>query len=476
MWHGLSFRLGLSHILPILIIVPLLGIALLYQLERRFIFDEVVDELTAQGLQFAELTGDKAEIWQDATAAAAILQHLHTRTPTRLLLADHQGKVLATSGGDDRPQIGQIITDSVVLSALQGQIHWAIDYSPGLHEEAIDVAVPVRDPQGGVIGLVRLSHGLPEIQQRLVPLRWIVLVTLFIGAGLAFVLGLILARSLSKPIVELTKATAQLQLSTPPSALPEVGPQELKVLAATFNTLLRRLYELRRTRQLLLSGIIHELSRPLGSIKMAAHAIQSNQDVALHNELAIGIDEQVEQLRLHIDDLALYGQLELQAFVLNREPLELPTIVAQQCRQFRHLVEQKELTLTNRVTPPLPAIDGDAKWLAQIVGNLLHNAYKYTPPGGQVTLAAQIEASSNLLTLTITDTGPGISPEEQEKIFTLFYRNPQQRRIHQGMGIGLALSRYLAEAHGGTLTVQSPPGQGATFCLSLPLAATNPHI
>ncbi len=476
MWRGLSFRLGLSHILPILIIVPLLGIALLYQLERRFIFNEVTDELTAQGLQFAELTGDKAEIWQDATAAAAVLQHLHTRTPTRLLLADGQGKVLATSGGDDRPQIGQTITDSVVLRALQGQPSWTIDYSPGLHEEAIDVAVPVRDSQGSVIGLVRLSHGLPEVQERLVPLRWIVLVTLFIGAGLAFVLGLILARSLSTPIVELTKATAQFQLNTRPKALPETGPQELKVLAATFNTMIKRLYELQRTRQLLLSGIIHELSRPLGSIKMAAHAIQSDQDVALHNELATGIHEQVEQLRLHIDDLALYGQLELQAFALNREPLELPTLVAQQCQQFRYLVDQKQLTLTNQVTAPLPVIDGDAKWLAQIIGNLLHNACKYTPPGGQVILAAQVEEPSNSLILTITDTGPGILPAEQEKIFTLFYRNPDQRRIHQGMGIGLALSRYLAEAHGGRLTVQSTLDQGATFRLTLPLATADPHV
>ena len=116
----------------------------------------------------------------------------------------------------------------------------------------------------------------------------------------------------------------------------------------------------------------------------------------------------------------------------------------------------------------------DSKRFAQIFHNLLDNAGKYTPAGGRIAVSAQVVTAAGKPTLTIAvqDSGPGIALEEQEKIFHFFYRSPDHVGIHQGIGIGLALARQLAEAQGGTLQVESTAGMGATFTLQFPLPSS----
>jgi len=282
----------------------------------------------------------------------------------------------------------------------------------------------------------------------------------------------VLARSLAAPLLHMTQVMARFNPQKPPELIPEQGPDELKTLAVTYNRQNQRLYELERTRQFLLSGIVHELGRPLGSIKAAAQTIEQSQNVALAHELASGIDEHVDQLRIQLDDLALLGEMELQGLRLACEPVSLAELLQAQVQQFERLAAHQALTLHCQVDRPLPIIQADPKRLGQVVGNLLHNACKYTPAGGQITLSADVEGDSPQVThvvVCVTDNGPGIPVEEQERIFQFFYRSAGVRRIHEGMGIGLALARYLAEAHHGTLMVKSQPGQGTRFMLRLPV-------
>jgi two-component system sensor histidine kinase BaeS len=102
-----------------------------------------------------------------------------------------------------------------------------------------------------------------------------------------------------------------------------------------------------------------------------------------------------------------------------------------------------------------------------VIGNLVSNAIKYTPSEGSVAAGAGIEG--DMLWIKISDTGVGISPEEQEKIFVPFYRGDQGRRIKQGMGLGLTIARDLAQAHGGRISLESTPGRGSRFTIWLPL-------
>lgn len=471
MFRTLRNRLALSHTLPILLFVPLLGLMLLYQLERRYFLDSLAKELAVQGALIATLTRSDPAIWRDPTVAGRVLDNFQAQIPANIELIDRQGVRLAASQPSDRSPIGQATTDPLLREALQGQVVWSVDRNVASAENVIDVAVPVVNAQDKVEGAIRLSQRLTDIQARLDAQRWVIWLTLLIGAAVSLGLGLVLARSIGTPLLQLTDAVARFTPGRPPILISEIGPDEIKALAATINGMEARLYELERSRKLLLAGVVHELARPLGAMKVAAQTIYQSHDPLLAEELARGIDEHIDRLRLHLDDLALLGALELQGIRLERAPTDLAAIVQEQCTLIAAYAAHCQLTLDDSGVTPLPVLCIDAKRVGQIVGNLLHNACKYTPAGGRIAVSCTVveAAARQWAVVQVKDNGPGIARAHQERIFEFFYRSPEQRRIHQGMGIGLALSRQLAEAHNGQLTVTSAPGLGATFTLWLPL-------
>jgi signal transduction histidine kinase len=134
---------------------------------------------------------------------------------------------------------------------------------------------------------------------------------------------------------------------------------------------------------------------------------------------------------------------------------------------WREAATQKGLEWRISIPAGLPVISADPDRLAQAVGNLVSNAIKYTPSLGSVTISAGAEADA--VWLRVSDTGPGIPTEEQERIFTPFYRGLSSGRFPQGMGLGLSIARDLVTAHGGRLTVESTPSSGSRFTIWLPL-------
>jgi len=481
MLRKLRTRLTLSHTLPVLVMTGLLGLALLYQLETRYFLNSLVTELTDQGKLIAQFEGGDAALWHNSTSAGDLANQLRQRVPGRIMFIDSQGRLLASTMPEDQGLVGQTVGTATVQKAMQGQLNWSVNYSARLREEVVDVAVPVLDEQGHLIGIVRLSRNLAQVRDRLIPLRWLVLATLLFGTIIALALGLLLARSLEMPLIRLTQAAVQLAPGIPPQPVPESGADEIRTLAATFNQMARRLYEADLSWKRLLATIVHELGRPLGSIKVAAQAISSGaaSDQATTVELATGIDQQVDQLRQAVDDLTLLGQTQVQELTLDKHPLNLVQIVRELCHQYTIPANQKQITLTCQVIHEPPIVEADPTRLRQIVDNLLDNACKYTPNGGQVSVCLDTQendaGSPPSVIVQVIDSGPGIASQEREDIFRLFYRNPQQRRIHRGMGIGLYLSRRLAEAHGGSLIVESQPGKGSTFTLKLPTSVPPPE-
>ncbi len=469
--HSLRFRLALSHTLPILLFVPLLGLMLLSQLERRYFLNNLAGELTTQGALLAAFTRDDEATWHDPTAARRVLDQLQQQITGGIELVDPHGILLATNTTDSATQPGQPDRATILQGALQGSVSWTIDRSVRSAVNVIDVAVPVIDQTGRVEGVVRLFQRLGDIQGRLGALRWLILLILCVGSVVALSLGLLLARSIGNPLLQISDAVARFSPEQVPIPLIPVGPLELQQLAATLNGMQSHLYALERSRKLLLAGIVHEVARPLGAMKAAAQTIVATGDRLLSQDLARGIDEQIDQLRLQLDDLALLGELELQGVRLTCAPTDLTEVVFAQCAWIAPFAHRRQISLESSGVLPLPIVLADATRIGQIIGNLLHNACKYSAPGGQIIVLTATEERGNCLwaTVRICDDGPGIDALQQERIFEFFYRSPEQRRIHQGMGIGLALARQLAEAHGGQLTVTSVPGNGATFCLQLPL-------
>jgi PAS domain S-box-containing protein len=220
-----------------------------------------------------------------------------------------------------------------------------------------------------------------------------------------------------------------------------------------------------------LAMLAHELRNPLGAISNATAVLgrlrTADPQLASIREM---LDRQVRQLGRLVDDLLDVARIAQDKLVLRRMRTELADAVRQAVETNAAAAESRDLRLEVR-TPgrPLP-VDADPARLAQVVSNLIHNAVKYTPPGGRVEVA--LAAAGGEAIVAVTDDGPGIAPELLDRMFDLFAQGERGAdRADGGLGIGLTLVRRLVEMHGGRVEVESEPGRGAVFRVRLPLLA-----
>ncbi len=463
MWRNLQSRLTISHLLPLLVIVPLLSFLLFYLIEARFVLDEATAELAGQGELISRLYQAELAAQEDPEQAGALFARLQFRIPTLFYVVDRNGKVVVRRGlATASTEVPIRQPDPELLQkALAGEIARQVSLGNA------DVAVPVRNADQEIVGAVHLSQQLTQVNNRLRILRWTVWGAVSAGLLVSIALSFVLSRSLNKPLERLTRASRAVNFDAPPGLVEEDGPTEVRTLARTFNEMSERLYELEQGRRRLLSAVVHELGRPLGAIKAAAQVLNQNgQDTEMVVELSSGIDDQVDQLRRLLDDLALLARNDIQDLALDIVPTDVGSLVLEECRRYDARVQEKGIALTTQFEREAVLAAADPMRISQIIGNLLDNAIKYTPNGGQIRIA--VGSEEDRVALTIEDSGPGIDPSERERIFDFLYRSPRQERVREGMGIGLALSRRLAEAQGGTLTAQHrAEGRGAQLVLTL---------
>ena len=475
MFSTLRRRFIFSHLVPLLIIVPLIGIALIYLLEAQVVLPSLSNELAGQAGLVVEMARDQSGVWTDSTQAQALVARVSPRLTARLMLLDASGRLLASSDPNDAARLGLLLDHSGLKPALSGQLFSQQARSRGLRAEVADVLVPALGANRQVAGVVRLSYPLTSVYARFQFLRYLVAGVLVVGLILGAIVGAMLALDLSRPIRDTTRAAEQLAFGQSPVPLAEQGPEEIRSLARSFNFLASRLHTLEESRHRLLANLVHELGRPLGALLAAVQALAegADQDQALRGELLGGMEAQIHRLQRLLNDLAQLHDRVLGSLELDRQPLALAEWLPATLGPWREAALQRGLAWQSSIPAALPVISADPDRLAQAVGNLVSNAIKYTPPQGSVTVSAGSQAGE--VWLRVSDTGPGIAAEEQARIFAPFYRGPVSGRFPQGMGLGLSIARDLITAHGGRLTVESAPGSGSQFTIWLPVQ-TPPNL
>jgi signal transduction histidine kinase len=212
-----------------------------------------------------------------------------------------------------------------------------------------------------------------------------------------------------------------------------------------------------------LANMSHEFRTPLNAILGFAEALKSGLFGHLNPrqaEYAGHIHSSGNHLLALINDVLDLSRLDLEAYVLNRERIEVAAAIAGALRTLSVAAEQKGVRLTAEVPASLPALMADERALKQVLLNLLSNAVKFTPGGGTVSIAAERRADGGVA-VTVSDTGVGIAEHDLARLFQPFQQAETTRRHNpEGTGLGLVISRRLMEKHGGTLTLESEPGQG----------------
>jgi signal transduction histidine kinase len=469
--NKLRHRLILSHLLPYLIIIPVIGMALIYLVETQVILTGVASELTEQGVLVAALAQDHPEIWTDHNAAQAFSDEVTPHLNARLMLLDAKGILMGSSDPTDAERFGQSIELMGLDSLSSGRIHINLDYSAHLHADIVDVLIPVMGPDQTVVGAFRLSRSLSDVSERFVHLRYIITGVLAGGLLLTILLGLVLSLNIERPLRKLVETVQRLAYGEEGRLLVEQGPDEIRILQRAVNQLIARLNDLEQLRQRLISNLVHELGRSLGALRAAIQALLrgGSKDPHLEHDLVAGMDEETKQLRRLLDDLAnlqdvISGNLEL-----NRYPLDVRKWLLFALRPWEMVAREKGLHWSENIPADLPPIQVDSARLDQALGNLISNAIKFTPTAGNVSIS--VDGDTQQISIRVQDSGPGIPLEEQERVFIPFYQvSCGNQTSGHGMGLGLSIAQELIVRQGGRILVDSEVGKGSSFTIVLPVS------
>ena len=292
---------------------------------------------------------------------------------------------------------------------------------------------------------------------------------LWAGIGAA-VLGTLLVWLLSRrtlaPLQGLGGAARSLGRGDLSRRAETTGPSEIRELAQNFNLMAADLEEAERQRRNLTADVARELRTPLSNIQGYLEAMRDGLVQSTPETIDTIHGEALHLSRL-VEDLRLLAQVEAGELALELAPVSLDGLLRSAVDAVRPRAEAKGVDLGLEVAPSLPPVSVDSTRIAQVVGNLLENAITHTPEGGAVTVQAR--AADEAVEISVSDTGPGIAPDDLPRLFDRFYRaDPSRSRSTGGSGLGLTIARRLAEAHGGTIEAESALGQGSRFIIRLP--------
>lgn len=289
------------------------------------------------------------------------------------------------------------------------------------------------------------------------------------AGGLAVLVSIFIARELAVPLRRMAAAAGQISQGQLDQRVPVKGADELAHLAMAFNQMAADLQQAEQLRRNLIADVAHELRTPVSVIQGNLQAILDDVYPLDKAEIASIYDETLTLSRL-IADLRDLAQAEAGQLALNLQPVELGSLLATLIDLFGGLAHEKGVTLAFEVRPDLPSVSADSDRVRQILHNLLANAIRHTPAAGQVKVVAEVITTPDpFVKISVTDTGPGLAPQDLPHVFDRFWRAEKSRSRQQGgSGLGLAIAKQLVEAQGGRIGVESQVGRGSCFWFVLP--------
>ena len=286
------------------------------------------------------------------------------------------------------------------------------------------------------------------------------------ATAVALLLGVLLARTIARPARELTAATRAIAQGELGYQVPVYTQDELGALATSFNQMSTDLARANQLRRQMTADIAHDLRTPTSVIMGYTEAL-SDGKLPGTPEIYQTMHQEAQHLSHLIEDLRVLSLADAGELPLTPQAV-LPLALLEQAAAAHSVQAHKDgIRLTIESAPDLAAIHVDPDRMAQVLGNLVSNALRYTPAGGRVTLSAG-ERDGQIL-LQVRDTGVGITAEDLPHVFRRFYRSDKSRSANGESGLGLAIARSIIEAHGGKITAESVLGKGTTFIITLPV-------
>jgi signal transduction histidine kinase len=389
----------------------------------------------------------------------------------RLVFADSSGTIIGDTAGDWLGKnIKEIGLDTPLPVTISGKVVGNLYL---MYYGSIDGNSHMMMNRGCMGGAAALNVADENFLNRVNSYLWL---AGLIAAVVALLLGLFLTRQIILPIRALTKGAHQIAEGKLNYKVKSSSKDELGELAQSFNSMASSLDKMEQSRRRLTADIAHELRTPLTIIEGTVDAMLDGVFKPDKEHLS-SIKEQTSQLTHLINDLREISLAESGQLKLDITPTDIVNLVRRKLSQAEVKALNKGIKLKLDVHGTIPEVKVDSARIEQVITNLLTNAIRHTPSGGEITVSLETVKEDNIyqldkpsLLISVTDTGEGILPEHLPSIFDRFYRVESSRSKNEGeTGLGLAIVKQMVEAHRGKVWVESELGKGSKFHIAIPL-------
>ncbi len=465
-FYGIRFRLTASFLVIILAVMIIISLFLYSTLERYYM-NNFTNSLERSGFLASDFVVGQMRGQIDSVRLSSLAENMSRQSQARVIFTDQQGVVVGDSirvGG----LLNQNLEHEIVSNALNGDVSSNIGYSERIEQQVLQMAVPVREVDDTVVGVVFLSASLEEINQIMSDIgRFLLLATLLailvVGGG-----SIILARRFTGPLEELTAAAKKMAEGKLDQHIEFSSSDEIGRLAEQFNDMANRLNYYTSNLKKFAADVAHEVRTPLTTMGLLTKALKEHEmEPEQRKEFIDDLDNELERLTALVNDLLELSKLEKD--ITEHEELSLNLLLENIIGENQFRFARAGLNLVEEIPEEEIITKAAPLQLRQVLGNLLDNALNYTPPGGAVYVLLSQDDKNALV--SVEDTGIGIPEEDLKYIFERFFRVERARsRARGGTGLGLAIVSEIIAKHGGKVWVESEEGKGSTFYFSLPLA------
>jgi len=457
----LRFKLTASYLLVTLIAFSLIGVFANVMLERQF-EQYVISNLNERKDEIVATLESRYTAWGGQWDVSGIenigMSALGDGLIIRVSAAD--GTVLWDAMTHNSGMCAELLQKMAETMKSRNA-----DFNGGYTEKDYQVTV-----NGAVAGSVTIGYYGPYFYTDndidfLNTLNKLLILAAAIAGILSFILGSYMAKRLSGPISRVIKTAEQISEGNYEDRVNEAtGTREIKELTGTINKLAETLNQQEILRKRLTADVAHELRTPIANLQSHLEAMIDGIWKPDAERLKSCHDEAIRLSRI-VNDLETLARYDGENIILNQERIDVSNLIKMVALSFENEFKCKNINLILDVTEQY--LEGDKDKLAQVLVNILSNALKYTQEGGRIEITTTGDADE--VRISIRDTGIGISQEDLPYIFERFYRADKSRsRTTGGSGIGLAITKSLVEAHGGTISVDSEPASGSEFTVVLP--------
>ncbi len=387
---------------------------------------------------------------------------------------DHYFQMRDPSGNRDEhrslPSTGKLpLSGTALNNAMRGLSTFETVEGLGEHPVRI-LTMPVME-SNRVIDMIQVGMSLKSIDETYLRFLLIMAGVLPVGLALAASGGWLLAHRALKPVDRMTAAARRISAEHLNQRVEETGTgDELDNLAKTLNQMLTRLDAAFSQVRRFSADASHELQTPLTILKGELEVVlRSKRTAEEYRETLESALEEVDRTANLVEGLLLLARAEAGVLRMDRQEVDLGQVLEEVYLRLKPLANSRSIELRLGAMEPL-SIQGDRERLERMTSNLVDNAIKYTGAEGRVTLGLQHDG--RCASILVSDTGRGIAVEEQKQIFQAFYRTSEARSLaERGTGLGLSIAQSIAAAHGGTIEVESSPGRGSSFKVTIPITS-----